>query len=554
MRSLVRGVVMLFLVASTAVIAGQGEPATSRVPDAVVFAARAERAWIGDLRKDLAPLVEAVFQNHTREEPLGYVAESDAYLLGRYLWKGRATVEPLVASGGASIAQAEPPTQAFADALASLMTPDWNLLDGERYEYIDRGATYLGDVRTLVFDIKPRRAGAGWWGRIWIEDKTYHVVRYAGMTDTVQAAFAAYLKPDAAFRIDVSRALAAEDRWLTAYAYVEEVPALDAPRGPRLRGQIRWWGYDTTSTRLQQPFSAIVINRAAPVWRPAPKGPSPRLSARQFEREAEANVLARLTRARFMGPSGAVERAVEQVVTNLLVSAKVQLGFTPKVRILLTSRLESFTVGQTIAISRGVLDTVPTESALALVLAHHLGHYVNGDETIDRKFTFADLLDVSDLDLLRKLRFRHSDAEEEAADARALEILKQSPYSATATDGGLFLQAIERNVSRLIGLIEPILGEELVDLHRAAQGSRLFRTEPVMNPASVTQDAALPLGSKILVHPLDGRTDFYQSDPIAVPLVREKAPLGVTPFMPHLVDAEVSSPVSNPVRKPAATN
>ena len=47
-------------------------------------------------------------------------------------------------------------------------------------------------------------------------------------------------------------------------------------------------------------------------------------------------------------------------------------------RILLTSPLESFTVGHTIVLSRGLIDVLPDEASLATMLAHELSQWRSG--------------------------------------------------------------------------------------------------------------------------------------------------------------------------------
>jgi len=41
-----------------------------------------------------------------------------------------------------------------------------------------------------------------------------------------------------------------------------------------------------------------------------------------------------------------------------------------------TTTLESYTVGHTIVLSRGLIDVLPDEASLATMLAHELGHVV----------------------------------------------------------------------------------------------------------------------------------------------------------------------------------
>ena len=56
---------------------------------------------------------------------------------------------------------------------------------------------------------------------------------------------------------------------------------------------------------------------------------------------------------------------------------------------LLTSALESLTVGDTIVVSRGLLDVLPDEGSLGMTLAHELSHIALGHR-INAKFAFND--------------------------------------------------------------------------------------------------------------------------------------------------------------------
>src|ERR1035438_5550405 len=142
-------------------------------------------------------------------------------------------------------------------------------------------------------------------------------------------------------------------------------------------------------------------------------GPLP--TERIFQKQAEDNVLARFTAGRFIGPPGPVEKMLNQVLANLILSNNLA-GEPMHVRVLLTAPLESFLVNNTIFISRELVNTAPTESAVALVLAHQLSHSLLAHRKIDRSLVFPEILRISDAELLAKLSFRHSEAEERSAD------------------------------------------------------------------------------------------------------------------------------------------
>src|SRR4030095_7776819 len=108
---------------------------------------------------------------------------------------------------------------------------------------------------------------------------------------------------------------------------------------------------------------------------------------------------------------------------NLVVTNNLNLQRPLHSRILLTSPLESFTVGHTIVLSRGLSDVLPDEASLATMLAHELSHVALGHQLIDTKFSFADRLMVSDGELLQPLRFRRTPEADAAADEKVIELL-----------------------------------------------------------------------------------------------------------------------------------
>jgi len=48
---------------------------------------------------------------------------------------------------------------------------------------------------------------------------------------------------------------------------------------------------------------------------------------------------------------------------------------------MMTSSLESFSLAYTIILSRGLIDVLPDEASLAMVLSHELAHIALGQQT-----------------------------------------------------------------------------------------------------------------------------------------------------------------------------
>jgi len=120
----------------------------------------------------------------------------------------------------------------------------------------------------------------------------------------------------------------------------------------------------------------------------------------------------------------------------LLVTNNIDLS-DYRCRVLLTSPLESFTIGHTIVISRGLLDVLPDEASLAMMMAHELSHIVLGHHS-DTSLAFNDKLFFPDEESFQRLDFKRTSADEEAADTKALELLKNSPYKDKLGNAGCF--------------------------------------------------------------------------------------------------------------------
>jgi len=132
------------------------------------------------------------------------------------------------------------------------------------------------------------------------------------------------------------------------------------------------------------------------------------------------------------------------------------LDIQPEVhcRVLLTAPLESFTVGHTIVLSRGLLDVLPDESSLAMALGHELAHIALGHR-LDTKFAFNDRVMFPDEKTFHRLGLGMNEHDEAAADARAIELLQKSPYKDKLSGAGLFLKALDLRAGEIPNLLTP---------------------------------------------------------------------------------------------------
>jgi hypothetical protein len=183
-------------------------------------------------------------------------------------------------------------------------------------------------------------------------------------------------------------------------------------------------------------------------------------------------------------------------------------------------------------VSRGLLDVLPDEPSLAMVLSHELSHIVLGHSS-DTQLAFNDKLFFPDKESFQRLDFKRSPATEEAADEKALELLKNSPYKDKLGNAGLFLKALQQKAPDLPKLIRPHLGNSFA-AGKSTRMSTLLASAPDLDPKKLDQIAALPLGGRIKVDPWTDAVELSKAKPVALASEREKMEFEITPFFPYL--------------------
>jgi len=264
---------------------------------------------------------------------------------------------------------------------------------------------------------------------------------------------------------------------------------------------------------------------------------SPVESMRQLEIDAERNVLERLEKARLIAPAGPVDKVLETVLNNLVVSNHLDNLPPLQCRVMLTSPLESFTLRYTIVVSRGLLDVLPDEASLAMLLAHELAHVALGHR-LDTKYAFKDRLLLPDEQVLAKLDLARDQQDETDADAKALEFLKNSPYKDKLASAGLFLRAAAAVAPFTPQLFGAHMGNRLATGNGMIRMAALMTGAPQIKEKELDQIAALPLGSRLQVNAWDGTIVFSNRKAVALVDPSEKMPFRVSPLFPHLVRYE----------------
>src|SRR5450432_2540858 len=462
-----RSLLSLVVLSTLAAVAASSTPATpqgtAKTMDEVVDRIITNENRLNNQISQYQPLVETYIQNLRPDKDLGYTPAGDKYFLGRAQFTKGVELVSLSDSGGKgkkiftgignffSFAM-----QYLPDGFLQMIFLDTNGFDKQHYKFDYVLREFLGEVRCLVFDVTPReKAGKGrFMGRIWVEDQDYNVVRFNG-------AYGGGGHSSWYFHFDSWRTNVQPGLWLPSFVYSEEKELHYAlTKKLDFKAQTRLWGYNLGHSAEEQELSKILVETPVQDDTKTANDLSPVQAQRSWDRQAEDNVIDRLQRIGLIAPKGEVDKVMDTVINNLEVTNNLDIDPDVRCRIMMTSTLESFTVGHTIVLSRGLIDVLPDEASLATMIAHELAHVVLGHR-IDSQYAFFDQLMVDDKDTFRHFGFARTADEEHQANEKAIQLLNNSPYKNQLANAGLFLQALDSRQKEIPNLISGHLGNRV---------------------------------------------------------------------------------------------
>jgi hypothetical protein len=518
------------LVLSTLALATTAQQLTS--PDEVAAKIVTQEQAEVRLLRQYTPLVETYIQYLRADNQAGSVPHGDKYFLGRAELAQETELEPLDRTismnqklfGGLGKFFS---TEFVPRGFLQMIYVDVDGFDRNHYRFEYARHEFLGDVRCLVFDIDPLpKSGKGRFvGRIWVEDQDYHIVRING-------AYGGSSLVSNYFNFDSWRINAGNNLWLPAFIYSEE-GSVNGKETRNIgykafRAQTRIWGYNRGHMRQEQELSKVLVEKSAQIrdQSEVANDYSPLQAERSWERQAEDSIVERLEQQGLMAPSGEVDKVLETVINNIEVTNGLDIQPEVRCRVLMTSTLESLTMGHTIVLSRGLIDVLPDEASLAAILAHEIGHIVLGHR-MDSKFGFFDNVRVNEKETFRHFDLARTPEEERAASRKGTELFKNSPYSKSQGTARLFFQALKDRSKQIPNLVSPSLGD------RVGTSWTMAPTES-NEKTSTSVIAALPLGGRIKIDPWNDQLRMIKSKPSVAIAESEKMPFQITHFLFYL--------------------
>jgi len=516
-----------------------------------------EKAMVKRLQQS-TPVVQTYIQNMRPDPQLGSVPTSDEYILSRVdfgksfqadgfrakpankgLFKGStAALSSLTKALGLD-------SEYLPTGFMDMMFIDPTSFDRQHYQFAFVRNDFLGAVRTQVFDVLPRKGtGNGRFsGRIWVEDQQGAVVRvnglYSGNDDFERPRY---------FHFDSWRMNLQPGVWLPAEIYVEETHSKKSEDTPDLRARTSFWGYSLKLPTHDSENATVqiegVIDKSD-----AAQDLSPLEASRAWVSQAEANVLDRLVQAGVLAPPSDFDKVLETVTNNLIIGNNLNLPDQVHCRVLLTAPLESLAVGNTILLSKGLIDVLPFEEDLAAVLAFQLAHITMGHH-IDTRYAFNDRLLFPDQATFQRITMNHTENDDTAAAKKAIEYLNKSVYHDRLSNAGLFFVQLQNRSKELKALTTPRIGDSLLSADGAPWLAELTKTAPKIDVEKLDQIAALPLGSHLKVNAWDDRVFALNAKPAPLLNARDKMPFEVTPIFLRLT--RYTDPMSARVEPAAA--
>ncbi|HMG02872.1 MAG TPA: hypothetical protein VK596_07045 [Edaphobacter sp.] len=468
--------------------------------------------------KERAPLVETYIQNMRPDNTLGQVPESDQHFLGRVEFSriiggNEYKVNKSISEGdngrfggffkhstsfitgiGSSL------HLAFSETgFIQMLIMDSNDFDRQHYQFAYVRNEFLGNTPTAVFDVAPigKDRRGRFFGRIWIETRDGNIVRLNGNFAGTEQDSREY------YHFDSWRTNVQPNLWLPTSFYVEESDPKSSTRSLKFKAINHIWGYvlkvptkDSENTSMDVVGATDVSNDAQDV--------SALGAQRAWVQQAEDNVVERLFQAGLLDAPSEFDKTLEALATNILAYNNITLSRPIHVRTLLTEPLESLSVGNTIIVSKSLIDTSAVLSQdgaqqmgnLNALLAFQLSHIILGHR-LDTKFAFNDRLLFPATSVFTRIPMHHTDADNAAAAKKALELLNAKELVGGQQYFGLYLQQLQARVRSLRALNQPMIGDGLVksDNDLTFWMEALMSKGPKLDAANLKQQAAMPLSS-----------------------------------------------------------
>ena len=391
---------------------------------------------------------------------------------------------------------------------------------------------FLGTVPTMVFDVTPIKSGGGkFFGRIWIERNEGNIVRYSGELEGGQSDIREFFHFES-WRTNIQPGL-----WLPTSCYIEETDPKSPTHVLKMKAINHIWGYSLKVPPAEDDQTSVDVAGAENQAGDQATDLSPLAAQRQWVQEAEDNVLDRLYTAGLVDAPSDFDDTLATLANNILGYNQIATSRPIRVRTLLTEPLESVSIGNTILLSKSMIDTaaVPTQDGAQLMgnlysmLAFQVAHIILGHR-IDTKYAFSDRLLFPSNSAFQRLPMGHTAADNTEAAKKAMDLLGEKDLEQYQQYFSLYLQQLKARQNGLKALTTPQIGDSLEKTDGTFWMQAIVGKGPKLDDKDLKQQAAMPLSAYLKFDPWTDKV--IQMKTAFEPLLsqRDKMPFEITPI------------------------
>jgi hypothetical protein len=326
----------------------------------------------------------------------------------------------------------------------SMFFVDMTSFDSDTYTLTYESTQSLGDTDCIVFSVRPNasRYTGRFVGHIWIEVSSARIVRINGMLTNAPTHSLRHRTRH--YRFDSWRERVGA-LWLPTLAYFDDrrTSSHDGTLLHHYRGYTALWQHQRHSGR-----SGVV----------------------------QSDAVTRLEDDGLLAPRGTVEESLNAIVRSIGLTSKLSLSDI-ECRVLVTTPVELFSIGHTIIVSKGLLNIVPDDSVLAVLIARQMAHIALRQSQGPSRDFRASVFALKDRHDVRGLGMQWSQGQEAAADRTASVLLRGSVYKFALPRATSFLVQLKRQSNRFPNLLLARFGPSVTpagsivrDLRRSGQG------------------------------------------------------------------------------------
>ena len=545
---------------------------------ALVDRAIAREALVVKTVREKTPIVETYIQNIRPDPVMGQTPDSDLHFLGRVdfgkvinddqystdksLKKTNFFKHSLGYISGLSTALH---LTYHESGFVQMLLVDSKDFNRNMYQFYYLRNDFLGTIPTVVFDVQPTKHNAlgRFAGRIWVDRNSGNIVRFNGD-------FAGSTENQQFFHFDSWRTNVQEGLWMPTSVYIEETDPKSPTHSLKFKAINYIWGYSLKNPPKDADETSLTVENAVDESQQA-ADVSPLQAEREWIQQAEDNVLDRLFTAGLIDAPSDFDKTLAALANNILAYNNIPTSRPLKVRTLLTEPLESVAIGNTILLSKCLIDTTAIQSAdgsqqmgnLNALLAFQVAHIILGHH-IDTKYAFSDRLLFPSESAFQRLPMHHTDADNVEAAKKAMELLSVKDLADGEKYFSLYLQQLQARQKSLTALTSPQLGDSLIGPDGNFWLQALVSKGPKLNNTDLKQQAAMPLAAFLRFDPWTDQVIQMHTSYEPLLSARDKMPFEITPvylkltyYAPPAPPADVPPPPAAdaaPAAAPAATD